>query len=94
MDSTGTSGSLDSQTNLTEHATRRGLGVHISFVRSLTMDKWNDLQVKKMQQGGNAKAKAFFLEHGYDKSNSIPDVYNSHFAAMYRDKVKGFRFFQ
>jgi len=26
-----------------------GFGVHISFVRSITMDKWSDEQVKKMK---------------------------------------------
>lgn len=26
-----------------------GLGVHISFVRSITMDKWSDEQLKKMK---------------------------------------------
>ena len=27
----------------------RGLGVHLSFVRSVTMDAWTDIQIKKMQ---------------------------------------------
>jgi hypothetical protein len=27
----------------------RGLGVHLSFVRSLTMDKWDDRQLAFMQ---------------------------------------------
>ena len=26
-----------------------GFGVHISFVRSITMDKWSDEQLKKMK---------------------------------------------
>ncbi|XWS43700.1 hypothetical protein CRYUN_Cryun16bG0126000 [Craigia yunnanensis] len=29
----------------------RGLGVHISFVRSVTMDSWSEIQVKKMESG-------------------------------------------
>jgi ADP-ribosylation factor GTPase-activating protein 1 len=28
-----------------------GNGVHISFVRSITMDKWSDDQLKKMKVG-------------------------------------------
>ena len=28
-----------------------GFGVHISFVRSITMDKWNEDQLKKMRVG-------------------------------------------
>ena len=27
----------------------RGLGVHLSFVRSITMDKWKDLELEKMK---------------------------------------------
>ncbi|KAL2536092.1 ADP-ribosylation factor GTPase-activating protein 1 [Forsythia ovata] len=30
----------------------RGLGVHISFVRSMTMDSWSEIQLKKMELGG------------------------------------------
>mmetsp|Transcript_117868 Transcript_117868/g.279702 ORF Transcript_117868/g.279702 Transcript_117868/m.279702 type:complete len:170 (+) Transcript_117868:32-541(+) len=31
----------------------RGLGVHISFVRSLTMDAWKPEQLRAMELGGN-----------------------------------------
>ena len=37
----------------------RGLGVHLSFVRSITMDKWKDMELEKMKVGGNSKAKSF-----------------------------------
>ncbi|KAI2595620.1 ADP ribosylation factor GTPase activating protein 1, partial [Homo sapiens] len=30
----------------------RGLGVHLSFVRSVTMDKWKDIELEKMKAGG------------------------------------------
>uniref|UniRef100_A0A8C8UBJ9 Arf-GAP domain-containing protein n=1 Tax=Peromyscus maniculatus bairdii TaxID=230844 RepID=A0A8C8UBJ9_PERMB len=34
----------------------RGLGVHLSFVCSVTMDKWKDIELEKMKVGGNANA--------------------------------------
>lgn len=37
----------------------RGLGVHISFVRSITMDRWSDDQLMHMQLGGNTKFRRF-----------------------------------
>jgi stromal membrane-associated protein len=37
----------------------RGLGVHISFVRSVTLDKWKETEVQEMM-GGNSRAAAIF----------------------------------
>ncbi|KAK3672002.1 ADP-ribosylation factor GTPase-activating protein gcs1 [Recurvomyces mirabilis] len=41
----------------------RGLGVHISFVRSATMDALKTGEVKKMELGGNKPWKDFFDAH-------------------------------
>jgi len=41
----------------------RGLGVHISFVRSVTMDSWNEKQLKKIEVGGNARFQEFATEN-------------------------------
>ena len=38
----------------------RSLGVHISFVRSITMDRWSSEQLTRMEKGGNARAREFF----------------------------------
>ncbi|XP_014099532.2 ADP-ribosylation factor GTPase-activating protein 1 isoform X2 [Bactrocera oleae] len=66
----------------------RGLGVHISFVRSVTMDKWKDIELEKMKVGGNNKAREFFEEHpGWDDRSPITQRYNSKVAALYRDKI-------
>ncbi|KAM3585993.1 ADP-ribosylation factor GTPase-activating protein gcs1 [Umbelopsis sp. WA50703] len=66
----------------------RSFGVHISFVRSIGMDKWFDEQVTKMDLGGNKKAKAFFeSQPDYSPSMSLPEKYNSHFASLYREKL-------
>jgi len=42
----------------------RGFGVHVSFVKSLSMDSWSEGQKRKMKAGGNAKAKEFFDKIG------------------------------
>jgi hypothetical protein len=42
----------------------RGLGVHNSFVRSATLDRWSDGQIAVMRAGGNAAALAHFTDAG------------------------------
>ncbi|XP_051528306.1 ADP-ribosylation factor GTPase-activating protein 1 isoform X8 [Myxocyprinus asiaticus] len=66
----------------------RGLGVHLSFVRSVSMDKWKDLELEKMKAGGNGKFRMFLeLQDDYDPSWSLQEKYNSKAAALFRDKV-------
>ncbi|RCH94041.1 Zn finger-containing GTPase- Activating Protein for ARF [Rhizopus stolonifer] len=66
----------------------RSFGVHISFVRSITMDKWFDDQLRKMELGGNQKAKEFFKSQtDYSTTMSMNDKYHSQFAELYRDKL-------
>ncbi|XP_078092674.1 ADP-ribosylation factor GTPase-activating protein 1 isoform X2 [Mustelus asterias] len=65
----------------------RGLGVHLSFVRSVTMDKWKDLELEKMKVGGNAKFRQFLESQDYDSCWSLQEKYNSRAAAFYRDKI-------
>ncbi|GAA5877298.1 hypothetical protein JCM16303_006234 [Sporobolomyces ruberrimus] len=68
--------------------THRSLGVHLSFVRSLTMDKWTQPQIKRMLEGGNQKAREFFEANGEKwKNDNMNEKYNSHTASMYRDKL-------
>ncbi|KFM24793.1 ADP-ribosylation factor GTPase-activating protein AGD7 [Auxenochlorella protothecoides] len=55
----------------------RGLGVHISFVRSVTMDAWNPDQLKRMQLGGNGACNAFLGKYGVTKHTDIREKYNS-----------------
>lgn len=67
----------------------RSLGVHLSFVRSVTMDKWSEEQIKKMQLGGNAKAIQFFSSQpDYREGMSIKEKYSSNFAKLYREKLQ------
>ncbi|XP_071965761.1 ADP-ribosylation factor GTPase-activating protein 1-like isoform X2 [Antedon mediterranea] len=66
----------------------RGLGVHLSFVRSVTMDKWKDLELEKMKAGGNSKCRTFLKSQpDYDPNWSIQERWNSKAAALFRDKV-------
>lgn len=66
----------------------RSFGVHISFVRSITMDKWFDDQLKKMELGGNQNAKAFFeSQPDYIKDMTMGEKYHTHCAELYREKL-------
>lgn len=66
----------------------RGLGVHVSFVRSVTMDAWSQDQLRKMQCGGNAKLNSFLKPYGIEKTTDIKDKYNSKAAEFYREKLR------
>lgn len=45
----------------------RSLGVHISFVRSVTMDAFKTAEVERMKHGGNKSWKDFFNAHESNK---------------------------
>ncbi|KAG6488647.1 hypothetical protein ZIOFF_049896 [Zingiber officinale] len=65
----------------------RGLGVHISFVRSVTMDAWSEVQLKKMEVGGNDRLNAFLAEYGVSKETDIAVKYNTRAAAVCRERI-------
>jgi len=67
----------------------RGLGVHLSFVRSVTMDKWKESELAKMKVGGNANMRHFLEDRSAPTSsgNNIQSKYNSKQAALYKDKI-------
>lgn len=66
----------------------RGLGVHISFVRSVTMDSWSEIQLKKMEAGGNGALNSFLNEYGIAKDTDITVKYNTKAASIYREKIQ------
>ncbi|VDM39402.1 unnamed protein product [Toxocara canis] len=66
----------------------RGLGVHVSFVRSVTMDKWKENELSKMRVGGNKPAREFFeSQPDYRPGWSLQEKYNSKAAALLRDRI-------
>lgn len=66
----------------------RGLGVHISFVRSVTMDSWSEIQLKKMELGGNDNFNKFISQYGIPKETDIVTKYNTKAASVYRDRIQ------
>ncbi|CAK4644308.1 unnamed protein product [Aphanomyces euteiches] len=65
----------------------RGLGVHISFVRSVSMDSWTDKQIRLMQLGGNDHFRSEFEKAGVPKNLSIAQKYNTPQAEAFRNRL-------
>lgn len=63
----------------------RGLGVHISFVRSITMDQFKPDELLRMEKGGNEKCKQYFEEHGLDTSLPAKSKFDNYVAADYKE---------
>eukprot|EP00803_Ostreobium_quekettii_P006486 evm.model.scf_157.6 EVM.evm.TU.scf_157.6 scf_157:119006-132295(-) len=68
----------------------RQLGVHNSFVRSTMLDTWTEKQLRVMELGGNARARAFFKQHGWTgaASEKIEAKYTSRAAKLYRQQLE------
>jgi len=69
----------------------RGLGVHISFVRSITMDSWSDKQIRSMRLGGNQKLLDWFAEKGVPAGADIKTKYHTPAAELYRLRLAAMR---
>ena len=54
----------------------RNLGVHISFVRSVSLDSWKNEHIKNMQRWGNKKVNAYY-EAKLPKNYPRPDEHSS-----------------
>lgn len=76
----------------------RSLGVHLSFVRSATMDSWTNWKPEKLRQmalGGNRRARLYFEEHHVPKTPlkkrymSLPAL---RYAAMLEAEAAGIPF--
>merc|ERR1711976_820607 len=49
----------------------RSYGTHISFIRSINLDKWNKKQLKSIEITGNKYVKEKFFEMGVPKEAGI-----------------------
>ncbi|GMM27711.1 GTPase-activating protein [Martiniozyma asiatica (nom. inval.)] len=65
----------------------RGLGVHISFVRSITMDQFKEDELKRMEIGGNENCTEYFSSHGLDMSLPAKSKYDNFVAEDYKAKL-------
>lgn len=68
----------------------RGLGTHLSFVRSSTMDGWSNWKPEKLRQmqiGGNRKARVYFESKGVPKA-PIRARYEHEGALRYMSKLE------
>ena len=59
--------------------------VHLSFVRSLDMDSWNENEVKAMRVGGNQALLDFFQRHNISRQAPISVKYKTETASLYRE---------
>jgi len=66
----------------------RSLGVHVSFVRSATMDSWTTEQLNSMRAGGNGRMNAFLEKYGCDARTAARAKYESDAARAWRERVK------
>lgn len=63
------------------------MGLNVSFVRSLSMDTWNEKQLRLMALGGNKALKDYFQNYDLNEEN-INMRYNTRSADFYRLKLR------
>ena len=65
----------------------RGLGVNVSYVRSITIDTWNDNQLKFMLLGGNRRLLQLLDSFDVSRNYSKNLLYNSKLLDYHRKLV-------
>ncbi|KAH3758303.1 ADP-ribosylation factor GTPase-activating protein 1 [Pelomyxa schiedti] len=61
----------------------RALGVHISHIKSLTLDTWKPAEVQTMQHAGNAVFRRYLMDHGV--MDMSPNMLSSDVARGWRE---------
>ena len=52
------------------------------------MDAWSEIQIKKMEAGGNDNLNAFLAKYSIPKETDIVTKYNTNAASVYRDRIQ------
>ena len=67
----------------------RGYGVNISYIRSITLDTWNENQMNLMKFGGNKNLRELLELYDIDKNKVDKNIlYNSKIMDFYRKYLK------
>eukprot|EP00752_Nemacystus_decipiens_P004437 g4050.t1 len=62
----------------------RSLGIHVTFTRSLTMDKWTEGGLRLMEAGGNTRLAEFVRRIGLYPWSTVQDKYEHPCFSLYR----------
>ena len=66
----------------------RGFGVNISYIRSITIDTWNETQMKYMKLGGNKRIEELLSLFEVPKSTTANVLYASKLLDYHRSQIK------
>jgi len=66
----------------------RGFGVAVSYIKSVTLDQWNENQVNLMKLGGNLRLKNFLISHNMPDNIDKQTIYSSKLMSYYRKMLK------
>lgn len=73
---------------LTCSGNHRSLGVNISYIKSVVLDKWNDNQVSLMLNGGNTKLADLLEKYEIGADTNYKTLYLSKLMEYYRKTVR------
>eukprot|EP00752_Nemacystus_decipiens_P006836 g6138.t1 len=65
----------------------RSLGTHLTVIKSLTMDRWDAGQVRRMELGGNGQLRAWFNKCQTENS-ALEMKYRTKAATLYRENLR------
>jgi hypothetical protein len=66
----------------------RGYGVNCSYIRSITIDTWNETQLKFMKLGGNKRLDELLKLFEVPKSTNTENLYRSKLLEYHRSQLK------